>query len=159
MKAAFVSNDERLIRELEPEFDFIISDREDLRHISRDKFHNLGHDEEAILDFLEKNDISEAVCIGYRRLFSGNFLEKCSIDIYNLHPSLLPDFKGLNVYERVLESDEGKSGATLHKIVEEMDEGEIIAQRSYNIEDIETVDELKKKAREVELSLIRESFL
>lgn len=79
--------------------------------------------------------------------------------MYNLHPSILPEFKGLDVYERVIERGVKISGATLHKISEEMDEGEIIDQVSYRVLEDVSVKELKTFATDYELGLVKENLL
>jgi phosphoribosylglycinamide formyltransferase-1 len=56
------------------------------------------------------------------RLFSGSFLEELECEMYNLHPSMLLGFKGLDVYQRVIDRGVKISGATLHRVSEDMDE-------------------------------------
>lgn len=156
MIAAFVSKDDRLIDELVNEFDIVVSDRDDLEHLCEGKFYNLEHNEEEILKLFEEKGVSRAIALGYRRLFSEEFIERCEAELLNLHPSLLPAFKGLDVYQRVIDRGVEYSGATLHQISEEMDEGEIINQAAYDIPDGIEVKELKEKARNYEADLVRE---
>lgn len=158
--AVFVSEDERLLEKFLGEVDLVVSDRSVLKDIASDKFFDLDHDEADVLELLESKGVSTGVCLGYRRLFSGSFLEEVSCEMFNLHPSLLPAFKGLDVYKRVIERGLEVSGATLHKVSEEMDEGEIIDQISYRIpEDIESGDELRRFAKSYEQELFRRNFL
>lgn len=156
--AVFVSRDPRLLEELVEEVDLVVSDRSDLESIAPGKFHDLGHDEEEILEVLEPEGVSTCLCLGYRRLFSGSFLERVDCEMYNLHPSILPAFKGLDVYGRVIERGVKVSGATLHKVSEEMDEGEIINQVSYRVPEDVSVQDLKDHAREYEERLVRLSL-
>jgi folate-dependent phosphoribosylglycinamide formyltransferase PurN len=157
--AAFVSEESRMLEELIDEVDVVVSDRSDLEGLAPEKFHDLGHDEDRILELLGSKGVSTAVCLGYRRLFSGFFLQEVECEMYNLHPSILPGFKGLDVYERVIERGVKISGATLHKISEEMDEGEIIDQVSYRLPEDVSVSELRDFAAEYELELVRENLL
>lgn len=159
MIAAFVSEDDRLIRELLDEFDIVVSDRDDLKHLCEDKFYDLGHDENRILELFEEIGVSRAVALGYRRLFSAEFIERCNAELFNLHPSLLPAFKGLDVYERVIEREVEYSGATLHRIEEEMDEGEIISQVVYEIPPNADSNKLKEIATDFEIKLLENSLL
>lgn len=155
MKAAFVSRDARVLKRLKDKFDLVIGDRDDLKHVCEDKFLNLEHDEDRILEVLESKGVSTAVCLGYRRLFSQEFLEQVKCEIYNLHPSVLPAFKGLDVYERVIERGVDVSGATLHRVEAEMDEGEIVDQITYRLRNDMTVEELKGYATDYEARIVR----
>lgn len=152
--AVFVSEDSRVLEQIIDEVDLVVSDRSDLEQVAPEKFHDLGHDEDRILKFLESKDVSTAVCLGYRRLFSGSFLEEVNCEMYNLHPSLLPAFKGLDVYERILDRGVKISGATLHRVSEEMDEGEIIDQISYRVPEDVGVGEFKSYAKQYELKVL-----
>lgn len=157
--AVFVSEDPRLLEELVDELDLVVSDRSDLRGLAPERFHDLGHDEDEISALLESKGVSTAVCVGYRRLFSPEFLEELECEMYNLHPSILPAFKGLDVYERVVDRGVKISGATLHRVSEKMDEGEIVDQISYRIPEDVSVSELKAFARDYEIKLFRRNFL
>ncbi|MFB6174839.1 MAG: formyltransferase family protein [Candidatus Nanohalobium sp.] len=153
--AVFVSEDSRVLEEIIDEVDVIVSDRSDLEGLAPGKFHDLGHDEGRVLELLRSKGVSTAVCLGYRRLFSGSFLDQVECEMYNLHPSILPAFKGLDVYERVVDRGVKVSGATVHRVSEEMDEGEIIDQISYGVPEDVSVGELKKYAAKYEVRIVR----
>lgn len=153
--AVFVSEDSRVLEEIIDQVDVIVSDRSDLEGLAPDKFHDLNHNEDEILELLESKGVSTAVCLGYRRLFSSSFLEQVECEIYNLHPSILPGFKGLDVYQRVLDRSVDVTGATLHRINEEMDEWEIIDQITYRVREDMTVEELKRYAAKYEVRIVR----
>lgn len=158
--AVFVSGDDRVLKQVVDEVDVVVSDRSDLEGLAPGKFHDLDHDEDRILELLESKGVSTGVCLGYRRLFSGRFLEQVGCEMFNVHPSLLPAFKGLDVYSRVIERDVVVSGATLHQVSEEMDEGEIIDQVSYRIpEDVRSAGDLRDFAMSYELELFRRNVL
>lgn len=153
--AVFVSEDPRLLEELVDEVDLVVGDRPDLEDMVPDsKFFDLQHSEDQIIQLLESKGVSTSVCLGYRRLFSGSFLQRVDCKMYNLHPSLLPGFKGLDVYQRVIDRGVKISGATLHKVSEQMDEGEIIDQVSYRVPEDVSVNDLKAYAKEYELRLL-----
>jgi len=155
VRAAFVSTNRELLERLHDEFDLVISDRDNLSDVCENKFLNLEHDEGRIFEVLDSKGVSTAVCLGYRRLFSGRILEESSCEFYNLHPSVLPAFKGLNVYERVLNRGVNVSGATLHQVKEEVDEGEIIDQITYHVREDMDAEELKRYAAKFEARLVR----
>jgi phosphoribosylglycinamide formyltransferase-1 len=74
-------------------------------------------------------DAVSCVCLaGFMRLLSETFVEKWRGRLVNIHPSLLPAFKGLNVHQRVLQSGARLSGCSVHFVVPELDSGPIIAQ-------------------------------
>ena len=77
---------------------------------------------------LEKHNI-ELVCLaGFMRLLTPEFVKKWQGRILNIHPALLPAFKGLDTHKRALEAGAKIHGATVHFVVPEMDAGPIIAQ-------------------------------
>lgn len=153
-RALFVSTESRVAKQLEDSFDLVVSDRDELEDSFDAEFYNLGHDEDKVLELLAAEEVRELWCIGYRKLFSGEFIEEFEGEMYNLHPSLLPAFKGLDVYERALDRGVKVSGATLHRISEEMDEGEIIDQVSYRVPEDVSVEGLKRYATRFEVMLL-----
>lgn len=152
-KLALFASDDEIPDEVLERTDIVLSDRE------------LGigevvssHREDRFLNVFEEEGVSRAVALGYRRLFSGKFLERTSVEMYNIHPSLLPRFKGLDVYRRVLESNVDVSGATLHRIVEEMDEGEVIDRITYDVPEDSGVEQFRSYSREYQKKLFRKNF-
>jgi phosphoribosylglycinamide formyltransferase 1 len=84
--------------------------------------------EAALSEALEEAGV-ELVCLaGFMRLLTGDFVARWAGRIINIHPSLLPAFKGLRVHQRAIESGVRISGCTVHFVVPEMDAGPIIAQ-------------------------------
>ena len=81
-----------------------------------------------IQEHLEKYRVDIVCLAGFMRLLTGSFLEKWQRRILNIHPALLPDFKGLDTHRRVLEAVAKIHGATVHFVVPEMDSGPIITQ-------------------------------
>ncbi len=89
---------------------------------SRQEFDEKMHEE------LEKTGV-EIICLaGFMRLLSPWFVEKWSERLINIHPSLLPEFKGANAVEDAINAGAKKSGCSVHYVTEQMDEGPIIAQ-------------------------------
>jgi phosphoribosylglycinamide formyltransferase-1 len=67
------------------------------------------------------------------RILSSSFIKKAKIPIINIHPSLLPKFKGLNTHERAIKSKQKISGCTVHYVSEKLDSGKIILQKKVKI--------------------------
>ena len=74
--------------------------------------------ENIILNIIKKYKISLICLAGYMRIISKKFIYRYGKQIINLHPSLLPKFKGLNTFKRVLENKEKKTGCTIHFVNE-----------------------------------------
>lgn len=93
---------------------------------------------------------------GYMRLLSGGFLSRFP-DMINVHPSLLPDLKGLNAVERALEEGRTETGVTVHYVTEEVDSGPVISQERVSIYPEDTVDSLLERVHSVEHRLLVEA--
>lgn len=89
------------------------------------------------------------VLAGYMKILSPWFVQN-SCPIINIHPSLLPKFKGLHTHKRVLEAGETEHGITIHHVNEELDAGEIIFQKSLIINPNETEESLEARIHELE---------
>ena len=90
--------------------------------------------EEEILRLIKPYNL-ELICLaGYMKILSKRFIDKFSGKIINIHPSLLPKYKGLNTHRRVIENMETISGCTVHYVNENLDDGEIILQKEVSID-------------------------
>ena len=120
-------------------------------HISKKAY------EEELDLIMRKHAIDYIFLAGFMRLLSPFFCEKWSQRLINIHPSLLPHYKGLNTHERVFEdykkNNQKKHGATVHYVNEKMDEGEIIAQGFFYIQKNDTPETLKKRTQTIEYDL------
>ena len=93
----------------------------------------------------------EIVCLaGFMRLLTTKFVEQWQGRMLNIHPSLLPAYKGLDTHARVLASGESHTGATVHYVVAEMDAGEIIAQQQIAIAPDDDAASLQQKVHDIE---------
>ena len=82
---------------------------------------------------LRKNKI-ELICLaGFMKILSNNFIKKFNGKILNIHPSLLPKFKGLNTHERAIINKAKFSGCTVHYVNSKLDSGKIILQKKVRI--------------------------
>ena len=88
-----------------------------------------------------------------------NFLRLFKKNIINIHPSLLPKFKGLNTFKRILEEKEVKTGCTVHYVNEKLDGGKIISQKSFYILSNFNEFDLKKKTQSLEYSAYPEALI
>ena len=102
------------------------------------------HDAEIISE-LRKRDV-ELVCLaGYMRLLSSDFVRAFRNKILNIHPSLLPSFKGLHAQEQAIEYGVKVSGCTVHFVDEHLDHGAIILQKAVEVKDDDTPETLSKR--------------
>jgi len=97
--------------------------------------------------------VSLVVGAGYMRVLSPVFLERFPA-VINLHPSLLPKFRGLRAVERALESGVEETGVTVHYMVEEVDAGPVVAQEAVRILPEDTEHTLMERLRPVEHRLL-----
>ena len=108
-------------------------------------FKNKSLSENKLLSILKINNI-EMICLaGFMKILSKNFIKKFKGKILNIHPSLLPKYKGLNTHERVLDNKEKYSGCTVHFVNSKLDSGKIILQKKVKISKNETKTSLAKK--------------
>ena len=98
-----------------------------------------------ILNILNKKKINFICLAGFMKVLSKKFINKFPGKIINIHPSLLPKYKGLNTHLRVLQNNEKFSGCTVHHVNKHIDAGKIIMQKKIKISKNETVNSLSKK--------------
>ena len=108
-------------------------------------FKNKNSSENKLLSILKTNNI-EMICLaGFMKILSKNFIKRFKGKILNIHPSLLPKYKGLNTHERALYNKEKYSGCTVHFVNSKLDSGKIILQKKVKISKNETNASLAKK--------------
>ena len=93
------------------------------------------------------------------KILSKNFIKKFKGKILNIHPSLLPKYKGLNTHQRVLQNNEKYSGCTVHLVNSNLDAGKIILQSKIKINKKETSKSLAKRILEKEHKLYPKAIL
>lgn len=98
------------------------------------------------------------VLAGFMRILSDGFARAWEGKLVNIHPSLLPKYKGTKVHERVIEAGEVLSGASVHFVVPELDAGPVIAQASVPVHPGDTPDTLSARVLEVEHKLYPEAL-
>jgi Folate-dependent phosphoribosylglycinamide formyltransferase PurN len=93
------------------------------------------------------------------KIISKNFLNRYRKKIINIHPSLLPKYKGLNTYERVIKNNEKKTGCTVHFVNEKLDSGKLIVQKSFFIKKKDKSNILKIKTQKLEKKAFSEAII
>ena len=116
-------------------------------------------DEKKILFELKKNRIDLICLAGFMKILSKTFINNFNGKILNIHPSLLPKFKGLNTHERALKNKEKYSGCTVHFVNSKLDSGKIILQDKVRINKNETPKSLAKKILAKEHKLYPKAIL
>jgi len=101
--------------------------------------------ENNILLYLKKNKIKLICLAGFMKILSKNFIKRFQGNILNIHPSLLPKYKGLNTHARALKNGEKFSGCTVHFVNSKLDSGKIISYRRVKISRNDTPTTLAKK--------------
>ncbi len=101
--------------------------------------------ERKIILELKKNKINFICLAGFMKILSKNFIKNFKGKILNIHPSLLPKFKGLNTHERVIKNNETYSGCTVHFVNSKLDSGKIILQKKVKIYKNDNPRSLSKK--------------
>ena len=108
-------------------------------------FKNKNLSEKKLLSVLKVNNI-EMICLaGFMKILSKNFIKQFKGKILNIHPSLLPKYKGLYTHKRALNNKEKYSGCTVHFVNARLDSGKIILQKKVKISKNETEASLTKK--------------
>ena len=120
---------------------------------------NLRNYENKILFNLKKYKISFICLAGYMKIISKKIVNKFNKKIINVHPSLLPKFKGLNTFKRVLDNKEKKTGCTVHYVNNRLDDGSIIVQKSFYLNAKENELTLKKKTQLLEYKAYPEAII
>ena len=114
---------------------------------------------ELLLNELKKRKISLICLAGYMKILNKKFISRYNKKIINIHPSLLPKYKGLNTFKRTLESKEKQTGCTVHYVNNKLDSGKIIIQKSVAISSGDNVETLKNKIQQKEYRAYSEAVI
>ena len=121
------------------------------------KYENTISFEKQLLKLLKKNKIDLICLAGFMKIISKNFINKFNKPILNIHPSLLPKYKGLNTHFRVLKNNEKYSGSTVHVVTPKLDSGKIILQKKIKVSKSDNVKSLEKKILKLEHKIYSEA--
>ena len=116
-------------------------------------FNNKIIAEKKILLLLLKNKIQLICLAGFMKILSKSFIQKFNGKILNIHPSLLPKYKGLNTHARALQNNDKYSGCTVHLVNSKLDSGKIILQRKVKIHKNDNIKILSKRVLKQEHKL------
>ena len=120
---------------------------------------NLKNYENKILYNLTKYKISLICLAGYMKIISNKIIKNFQKNILNIHPSLLPKYKGLNTFSRMLKNKEIKAGCTVHYVNDKLDSGDKIVQKIFQIELKDNAQTLKRKTQELEYKAYPEAII
>ena len=101
--------------------------------------------EKKVIDELKNNNINLICLAGFMKILSKNFIKSFKGQILNIHPSLLPKYKGLNTHEKAIKNKDKYSGCTVHFVNSKLDSGKIINQKKVKINKFDTPKKLAKK--------------
>ena len=108
-------------------------------------FKNKKLAEKKVFKFLLKKNIKLICLAGFMKILSKNFIKKFKGKIINIHPSLLPKYKGLNTHKKGIENNDIFAGCSVHFVTAKIDSGKIIIQKKVKIKKNDTIDSLSKK--------------
>jgi phosphoribosylglycinamide formyltransferase 1 len=114
-----------------------------IKKIINFKINNIA--EKNILKILKEHNIQFICLAGFMKILSNNFIKKFNGKIVNIHPSLLPKYKGLNTHQRAIENKDKFGGCTVHFVTSKLDSGKIIAQKKVKITANDDLTSLSKK--------------
>ena len=129
-------------RAIEEKIPYFICEESSCRN--RDDF------EQKIIDKLIENDVELIVMAGWMKIVSENFINSVNRKIINIHPSLLPSFKGKNPIKEALENGSFITGCSVHYVVPEVDSGELIIQGAITINKRDGIEILTKNIHQIE---------
>ncbi len=115
--------------------------------------------EDRLLRLLKRNNIDLICLAGFMKILSGSFIKKFYKPILNIHPSLLPKYKGLNTHNRAIKNKDKYSGATVHIVNERLDSGKIILQKKVKILKSDSRKNLEKKILKIEHKIYPQAII
>lgn len=110
--------------------------------IKREDFFSQEHQEFAIADSINYHRADYVFLAGYKAILGNDFVDQFSGQLVNIHPSLLPAFKGLNTHQRAIDNGVATHGVSIHLVTATLDDGPIILQASLPIQTDEAADRL-----------------
>lgn len=149
--------------ELDARIDLVVSNNPDAFGLQRARKHGLqasviDHRDYAsrelydadLRQLLESTAPDYIVLAGFMRILGPAFINAFAHRILNIHPSLLPDYKGLNTHQRALDNAETRHGVSIHLVTAELDDGPILLQGAYPINAGDSVEDLQARGHRIE---------
>ena len=118
----------------------------------------ISNSEKKIINQIKKKKITFICLAGFMKILSRSFIKKFNGKIINIHPSLLPKYKGLNTHKRALKNKEKYSGCTVHYVTSKLDSGKLILQKRVKIKKNDTEKSLKINILKEEHKLYRKAI-
>jgi phosphoribosylglycinamide formyltransferase-1 len=108
---------------------------------------------ESLKKIIDKMQIDIIILAGFMKILPEDFVKNYSGKILNIHPSLLPRYKGINTHKRVLEAKDSYHGASVHFVTTKLDDGPVIIQGKIEVNKFDNEDTLKEKVHDVEYEI------
>lgn len=170
MLSGFGSNLQAIIdavasKELTANISAVISDNEQAYGLERAKKANIkthvlttspSSVMPALEELLTQYSPDLIVLAGYMKILNTDLVKKYNGRMINIHPSLLPKYKGLNTHQKVIDAGDKEHGTTVHFVTEDLDAGPIIAQSKLDVYEHETAEDLKARVQKLEHKLYPE---
>ena len=118
--------------------------------------HIKSKDEDLIIRTFKVLDVDLIVLAGWMRILSSKFIQAFPDKIINIHPSLLPKYKGLDPIQRALDNKDEITGCTVHIVTEELDSGKILMQEEVGILPHDTIESVTKAVHQAEHRILPE---
>jgi len=118
--------------------------------------HIKSKDEDFIIKYFKALDVDYIVLAGWMRILSSKFIQAFKDKIINIHPSLLPKYKGLDSIQRALNNRDDVTGCTVHMVTEELDSGKILMQEEVPIHSYDTLKTLTMAVHQAEHRILPE---
>lgn len=149
--------------EIDATINIVISDRMDAKGLERAQKANIAtvfiepaiyqsreQFDDALSEILHKHQITLIVLAGFMRILGDKFVTQHLGKLINIHPSLLPKYKGLNTHQRVIDAGETEHGASVHFVTPKLDDGPVILQSSITMTKDDSGEQLKQKIHKLE---------
>ena len=106
--------------------------------------------DQALIQIIDSHEPALVILAGFMRILTDDFVNHYARRMLNIHPSLLPEFRGLNTHQRALDAGRKQHGVSIHYVTNELDSGPLILQAVINVEDTDTADTLAEKIHQQE---------
>lgn len=149
----------------------VISNKADAFGLERAKKAGIEHRVLSHLDYSDRNQYDLAlrnlideykpdlvILAGFMRILSNEFVEHYLHKMMNIHPSLLPKYKGLNTHQRAIDAGEKEHGCSVHFVTPELDDGPVILQATVPVKDNDTAETLAARVHEQEHKIYPEAI-
>ncbi len=113
-------------------------------------FNDRGAFDQSLLETVNRYSPDFIVLAGFMRILGSAFIQAYEGKILNIHPSILPDYKGLNTHQRAIDNQETEHGVSIHLVTESLDDGQVLLRGRYPIEARDTVEDLQRKGHALE---------